>query len=260
MPVSVSIIMPMKNAAEYVTDTVVSVLAQTFSDWELIAVDDCSTDNGKTLEIMRSFSAEDVRINLVPLSQGKGSSGARNEGLHRAKGRFIAFLDSDDIWHPGYLETMLSNIDSCKVENAAIYFCGYRRMDENCSEAVLPDYSLPGIRTYRQMLNHCPMFPSITIIDTEKLSAPFFFREELKSLRDDYALILDIMHQGHVAVGFPHILADYRMRSDSVTASKYRMIIPQWRVYRKVLHLSYIESVWHLVHWGVNGLIKYRRH
>ncbi len=254
-----SIVMPMRNASAYLRETLESVISQTFTNWELIAVDDCSTDDGVTVSIANSYAKDESRIRVIALSTKKGSSGARNEALKYATGRYICFLDSDDVWHSKYLETMLEHISSCTVPKGAIFFCGYRRMNEQCTEPVLPDYCYPGIRTYNQMLHHCPMFPSITIIDTDLLTTPIHFREELQSLRDDYAMILDVMKQGVVAVGYSDVLVDYRMRSDSLTASKRKMIYPQWRVYREVLHLGIFKSLWYMFHWAVNGLVKYHK-
>lgn len=252
-----SVIIPMKNGSEFISETLNSLLSQSFSDWEAIVVDDCSTDGGKSIGIVIDFQKRTSKISLVELKTGKGSSGARNEALKRVKGRYIAFLDADDIWHSDYLQTMYNHIQNSKIENAAIYYCGYRRMNEGCTEAILQDYKAPGIKTYKKLLYHCPMFPSITIVDTHKLKSPVCFREELKSLRDDYVYLLDILKQGLVGVGFEDVLVDYRMRANSLTASKTKMIKPQWRVYREVLKMNFFQSLFYELLWGLNGVKKY---
>lgn len=252
-----SVVIPMKNAAEFVAETVNSLFAQTFTDWEAIIVDDCSTDGGKSTGIIIDFQKKSSKITLVELKVGKGSSGARNEALKRVKGRYIAFLDADDIWHPDYLQTMYNHIQDSKIENAAVFYCGYRRMNDDCSKRLLSDYTEPGIKTYCDLLKHCPVFPSITIVDTLKLKNPVCFREELKSLRDDYVYLLEILRQNLVAVGYEDILVDYRMRSNSMTSSKHKMIKPQWRVYRTALKLNLFQCIFFEICWALNGIKKY---
>ncbi len=247
----------MKNASKYIGDAIKSIFSQTFTDWEAIVVDDCSNDDGKSIAIVKEFQKQNSKITLVELKTGKGSSGARNEALKKASGKYYAFLDADDLWHPEYLETMYKHIQECTDTHSAIFYCGYRRMNEDCSKTVLPDYSEPGIKNFRKMLYHCPVFPSITIIDTQRLKYPVYFREELKSLRDDYVYLLDILKQGLVAVGYDDILADYRLNPTSMTASKRKMIKPQWRVYRNALKLSFIECLFYEFFWGLNGIKKY---
>ncbi|MBD5440239.1 MAG: glycosyltransferase family 2 protein [Treponema sp.] len=258
MTPKVSIITPMWKGAALVGDTIESVLAQTFADWEMIVVDDASPDDGAGCNVVRAYADKDSRIKLVAAKVNKGSSGARNEAMRIATGRYFAFLDSDDIWHPEYLQTMLSLIESDGTENAAIYFCGYCRMDENCAAEILLPYSCEGVFDFRRLLRHCPIFPSAAILDTNKLKEKVFFREELKALRDDYVFWLDIMGHGLRAVGFPNILVDYRMRADSVTASKWKMVRPQWRIYREVLSLGFFRSAFCLCSWALNGVRKYK--
>ncbi len=175
-----------------------------------------------------------------------------------AKGRYLAFLDSDDIWHPEYLEVMNRHIMENTDDQVAIYFGSYRRMDEFCCTEILPPYIYEGTLTYRKILRHCPIFPSVAIVDTQKLHTTIRFNETLKSLRDDYAYWLTIMQPGLKAIGYADVLGDYRMRNDSMTASKIKMIKPQWNIYRKVLDFNVLKSCWYLFCWGLNGLKKYQ--
>ena len=253
-----SIITPMWKGAALVGATIESVLAQTFTDWEMIIVDDASPDDGAGCKVVQSYADKDSRVKLIPAKVNKGSSGARNEAMRNAKGRYFAFLDSDDIWHPEYLETMKKHIDECNDDSVAIFFCGYRRMDSDCANVILPDYYCSGKKGFDKLLYHCPIFPSAAIVDRNRLNEPVFFREELKALRDDYVYWLDILKQGKACVGYDDILVDYRMRDDSMTSSKLKMIKPQWRIYRNVLNFNIFKSLFYLFSWGINGLKKYK--
>ena len=255
---SFSIITPMWKGAGLVGATIDSVLAQSFPDWEMIIVDDCSPDDGAGAAVVQSYADKDPRIKLIRATVNRGSSGARNQAMETAKGRYFAFLDSDDIWHPDYLATMKKHIDENKDESVAIFFASYRRMNSKCDAELLAPYIFEGKRTYKQLLRHCPIFPSAAIVDTAKLPEKILFNEALKALRDDYAYWLEIMKNGLTALGYGDVLVDYRMREDSMTASKTKMIKPQWNIYRKVLKMNLFSSAWYLFCWGVNGLKKYK--
>ncbi len=254
-----SVITPMWKGASLVSATIESVLAQSFPDWEMIVVDDCSPDEGAGARVVEQYASQDSRIHLIRATVNRGSSGARNQAMEAANGRYLAFLDSDDLWHSSYLETMKQHIEECANPAVAVFFCGYRRMDSLCSTAILPDYSCAGPKDFNALLYHCPIFPSAAIVDTARLKSSVRFREELKNLRDDYVYWLDITRQGLLCCGFDDILVDYRMRDDSLTASKKDMVKPQWNVYRNVLGLNVFASFFYLCNWAWNGLWKYWR-
>ncbi len=254
----VSIITPMYKGAALVGQTIESVLAQSYKNWEMIIVDDCSPDNGEGAAVVQKYAEKDARIHLICAKVNRGSSGARNQAMEAAKGQYFAFLDSDDIWHSDYLLKMMNYIEENKDESVAIYFSSYRRMNSKCDAELLKPYIFEGKRTFKQLLRHCPIFPSAAIVDTSKLPEKVFFKEELKALRDDYAYWLDIMKNGLCAMGYSDVLVDYRMRDDSMTASKTKMIKPQWNIYRKVLKMNVFKSAWYLFCWGVNGILKYK--
>lgn len=253
-----SIITPMWKGATLVGSTIESVIAQTFTEWEMIIVDDCSPDDGAGAAVVQSYVDKDSRIKLIRATVNRGSSGARNQAMEIANGRYFAFLDSDDIWHPEYLAAMKKHIDENKDESVAIFFASYRRMNSKCDVELLSPYIFDGKRTYKQLLRHCPIFPSAAIVDTAKLPYKVMFNEALKALRDDYAYWLEIMKNGLTAFGYSDVLVDYRMRDDSMTASKTKMIKPQWNIYRKVLKMNVFSSIWYLFCWGINGLKKYK--
>ena len=255
---TVSIITPMWKGADLVADTIESVLKQDFNDWEMIIVDDCSPDNGAGTNVVQSYVDKDSRIKLIRATVNRGSSGARNQAMEVAQGQYFAFLDSDDIWHEKYLSTMMNYIQKNEDDSVAIFFASYRRMNSKCEAELLSPYIFEGKRSYKQLLRHCPIFPSAAIVDTSKIIEKVFFNEALKALRDDYAYWLEIMKTGLCALGYKDVLVDYRMRDDSMTASKTKMIKPQWNIYRKVLKMNIFSSTFYLFCWGINGLLKYK--
>jgi glycosyltransferase involved in cell wall biosynthesis len=254
-----SIITPMYKGASFVSDTIESVIGQSEKSWEMIIVDDCSPDNGAGAEIVKKYEQTDKRIKLIQLNENRGASGARNEAMRNAKGKYYAFLDADDIWDPDYLGIMLEHIYTNKNEKVAIFYAGYRRMNAACSQEILPSYNCAGIKDFHALLFHCPIFPSAAILDTTELKEKIFFREELRNLRDDYTFWLDITKQGMIAVGYTDILVNYRMRDDSVTASKRKMIKPQWNIYHHILGMNKLKSFYYLCSWALNGIKKYKK-
>lgn len=246
----VSIVTPMYKGAAFVGQTIESVLAQTYGNWEMIIVDDCSPDGGAGIAEVKKYS--DSRICLVESKVNKGSSGARNTGLRLAKGRYIAFLDSDDLWHPDLLKAQLAFM---REKDAAIVFASYRRINENGDEALNP-FIVPRKVGYKDILKSCPIPCLTTLYDREKVGDQYF-REELKSLRDDYAFWLEMLKKVDYAYGNPEVLAAYRLVSTSMTRNKKRLIKPQFLVYYKVEKLGLAKSVYYLLNWAIRSVIKY---
>jgi glycosyltransferase involved in cell wall biosynthesis len=253
-----SIITPMYKGAAFITDTIESVIHQSEQNWEMIIIDDASPDDGAGAAIVEKYAEEDERIILIQLKENCGASGARNEAIRNARGRYYAFLDSDDLWDADYLKIMLDHINKNSNNQAAIFFSGYRRMNKDCSKEILPPYICAAVKDFYALLYYCPIFPSAAILDTAKLEGKVLFREELRNLRDDYAFWLDILKQGLVAIGYDDILVSYRMRDDSVTASKTKMIKPQWNIYHNILNMNIFKSFYYLCSWAIHGLEKYK--
>ena len=249
----VSIITPMYKGEAFVGETIESVLRQTYADWEMIIVDDCSPDGGAGIRVVRQYA--DPRIRLVESKVNKGSSGARNIALREARGRYIAFLDSDDVWHPDFLARQL---DFMKRNEAHLVFSSYRRIDEGGSELLRP-FMVPSRATYRSLLKSNPIFPSTVVYDVERCGKKFFFNEEFGSMRDDYVYLLAMLKTFDCAYGNREILVDYRMRRSSVTGDKRKVIYPQWRVLRKAEKLPLPLCVYYIVCWAFISYFKYRK-
>ena len=171
---------------------------------------------------------------MIESKVNKGSSGARNIALREAKGQYIAFLDSDDMWHSHFLEKQLLFI---KERDASLVFSSYRRIDEDTKEELLSPFLVPEKVNYKSLLKTCPIFPSTAVYDTKKIRKSYF-NEELGSMRDDYVYWLSMFKTIDYGYGNPEILVDYRMRKSSVTGNKTKVIKPQWNVLYKVEKLG----------------------
>jgi len=250
----VSIVTPLYNGANHIAETIESVLNQTFPLWEMIIVDDCSNDQGKGRKIVQEYLAKDSRISLIALERNIGSSGARNTGIKATCGEYIAFLDADDLWDAEFLKKQLSFM---KLKNASIVFSSYRRVAEDSNEEILDPFIVSLRVDYRAILKALPMLTSTAMIDRGKLGK-HYFNEHLGSLRDDYVYWLYLLRE-HVdyAYGNPEILASYRLRKNSVTANKTKMILPHWKVLRKIERLSLVKSFYYICWWAWISFWKY---
>lgn len=250
----VSIITPMYKGAAFVAETIESVLAQSYKNWEMIIVDDYSPDDGAGIAEVKRYTL-DPRIKLIESKVNRGSSGARNIALKEAKGRYIAFLDSDDLWHPDFLEKQLKFMEG---QDAPLVFSSYRRIDENTKVELLKPFIVPSKVNYKSLLKTCPIFPSTVIYDTKKVSK-LYFNEKFGSMRDDYVYWLTMFKTINYGYGNPEILVDYRMRKSSVTGDKSKVIKPQWNVIYKVEKLGLMRGAYYITCWAIISFFKYRK-
>lgn len=245
----VSIIVPAYRAAAYIGRTIESVRAQTYTDWEMLVADDCSPDD--TRQIVREWSGRDGRIRLIALERNGGPAAARNAALERAQGRWIAFLDSDDLWLPAKLERSLAH---AAAHRAALVFTGFRRIthDESATGAYI---AVPRTLDYRQLLGNTAIATSTVLIDRAAAGdirmQPVYY--------DDFACWLSILKRGHVAHGLDEDLMRYRVVAKSVSRNKGRSAREVWKTYRGVERLGVAASAWHFARYAANALRKYWR-
>jgi teichuronic acid biosynthesis glycosyltransferase TuaG len=246
----VSIITPVYNAGRFVNQTIESVLAQTYEDWEMIIVDDGSKDDSAA--IIGEYVKKDRRIQLFSQQNG-GSAAARNNGIRRAKGQYIALLDADDLWEPVFLESQLALMNKY---NACLVYGSHKRIDESSVECMRP-YIAPGKVTYESLLKTCSISCLTALYNTEEFGK-MYLREDLKSLRDDFAFWLEILKKCKVAYGNKEVIASYRVLKNSATGKKKKVVKPQFLIYYKVEQLGLIRSLYYTIHWALNGYLKYR--
>lgn len=251
MTALVSVIMPVYNAQLHIKDTINSLLCQTYQNWELLAVDDCSIDN--SVEILSYYEKSDDRIKLIRKPLNSGSAETRNVGISHAKGAFIAFLDSDDLWDSDFLSKMIQYM----LENDSLFsFASYRIVDEIGNQITKPFLIQNKKYKYFDMLlfNRAGLLTSI--YNCEKIGK-LFFNTSLKSLRDDYALWFDIIEKTDYAVGNKEILASYRVRRNSMTSNKIKVFKAHFYMLRTHLRLGVISSLFFTITHSIVGAKKY---
>ena len=244
----VSIITPLYNGERFVSATIESVLAQTYPHWEMIIINDGSTDH--SAEIVQSYVDRDNRIKLYTQSNA-GPAAARNNGIRRAVGRYIAMLDSDDLWDTGYLQ---SQVDFMQSKDASVACAAYRFISEEGKEILTPYVPNPIIPVKQMRITN--RVGCLTgIYDTTKLGK-HFFKEELKSLREDYAFWLELAEEAGEIHGNQSVIASYRVWN-SLTGNKFKLIKAQFRYYYEDQQLGLLRSVYNLLYWGLRGIKKF---
>lgn len=244
----VSVITPAYNAERFLPHTIASVLAQSHSDWEMLVAEDCSRDG--TRRVIEDHAAGDGRIKLVALPVNSGPAMARQAAITAAKGRYIAFLDSDDLWLPQKLERQ---VDFMRSRGAALSFTAFRRISADGSRTGRQIH-VPKRLTYRQLLGNTAIATSTAIVDRE-LTGPF---RMVKTYYDDFALWLEITRCGFPAFGLDEDLMRYRVLEGSVSRSKRRSAMMVWRTYRDVEGLGVVRASWTFARYAVNAMRKYR--
>lgn len=248
MSPSVSVITPVFNAAGIVGQAIGSVKAQTFIDWEMIIVDDCSTDD--TTAVIGQFAASDERIRLLRQPANAGPASARNAALAVARGRFVAFLDSDDLWLPRKLELQLAFMAQY---GAPISHTAYRRFQGDPENAG-PLLPARPVFDYRELLKNPGIACLTAVVDRQRtgsFSIPLVRHE-------DYALWLSLLRKGHESRGLNVDLARYRVSAASVSGNKFRSAKWVWDIYRGVEGLSLPYASWCLAHYAMHAVRKRR--
>jgi teichuronic acid biosynthesis glycosyltransferase TuaG len=242
----ISIITPTYNSSKFISESISSVLAQTYTNWELFIIDDCSKDN--TVEIIKSFSNSDSRIKLIELNKNVGAAEARNEGLKLVKTPYIAFLDSDDIWTPDKLEKQLNFM---LEKDIAFSFTSYYRILE--SRKLVNIIVAPLKLEYKSYLKNTIIGSLTVMIDITK-TGPF----KMQNIRSshDMELWCRLLKKGVIAYGIPIPLAKYRLVNTSNTANKLKAAKDVWFVYRKFEKIPLIYSVYYFLNYSFNVLKK----
>lgn len=245
MEEKVSIIVPVYNAEKYIRETIDCVKAQTYENWELLLVEDGSTD--KSLHILETLEKQEARIRVIR-QENSGAAKARNHGLLEAAGRFVAYLDADDLWSPEKLKKQLAFMTE---KEAAFSFTGYEFADEK-GKGTGKIVRVPETICYKQALKNTTIFTSTVIFDTKKLAKEKLFMPIIKS--EDTALWFRVLREGVTAYGLNENLVRYRRPAKSLSSNKLEAVRRIWALYRKAEGLSVLYSFYNFCFWAVRAV------
>lgn len=236
----ISIITPTYNCGKFIGETIETVLNQTYKNWEMIIVDDESKDN--TEEVVSTY--KDPRIKYIRLTENSGAAIARTRAMQEAKGKYMAFLDSDDLWKSNKLE---AQIKFMKKNNYNFVCSSYEQIDEQgnkngkiikCKKKV----------DYNGVLLSCPVGNSTVMYNVQKLGK---FEVPNIRKRNDDVLWLKMLKKERYIYGQDEVLMEYRIRQNSISSNKLDLVKYHWYLYREIEHLSVFRSAFHIVVWGI---------
>ena len=244
----VSIITPAFQAESTIEETIASVQQQTYPHWEMLIVDDRSPD--ETYTLVSRLAQQDPRIRPLRHAENQGPSAARNTALSVAQGRYIAFLDSDDLWLPEKLELQLQFM---REQSAALSFTQFRRISQH-GERIGHLIQIPRRIRYQNLLKNTAIATSTVVVDRQRTGA---FRMT-NAYYDDLVLWLELLKRVPAAHGLPMDLMRYRVVPRSVSRDKLNSARQVWRTYREIEQLNLLGAVWYFAHYAWNGWRKYR--
>lgn len=250
MPPVVSVVMPAYNTEKYIREAVSSIENQTLRDWELLVVDDCSTDH--TYEILQKLAQEDARIKIIRNQTNCGAAMSRNIAFSQCSGKYVALLDSDDLWEPEKLE---KQVICAEKTGADIIYCSYSIIDE-CGRKKSPDFIVPEHTDFNSMLKKSTISCSTALLKS-KLVAQFQFPTHM--YHEDLAYWLELLKNGANAAGVIEVLASYRITPGSRAFNKVQSAVNRWKIYTEYLGLPAVRSTCLLAQYIFLGLIKYRK-
>lgn len=240
--------MPAYNAEKTLAQAVQSVISQTYCNWELLIIDDCSKDN--TYALMQKLQRNSPKIKILKNDQNSGVSESRNKGVQVASGSWIAFLDSDDIWAPNKLEKQVKQL--ARNEEAAVLFTGSAFINAD-GEMLEYKLSVPETITYCQLLKQNLISCSSVMVKTDVIRQ---FPMKHDDMHEDYAVWLQILKQGYIACGINEPLLIYRLSTNSKSSNKKKAALMTYKVYR-YLGLNHIQATYYFVWYACKNLKKY---
>ena len=243
----VSVVMPVHNAESFLKQAIDSVLNQTYQNIELIMVDDCSKD--ASLRIMSEYAEQDSRVQVIRSDRNRGVACARNIGIQAAKGDYVAFLDSDDVWLPEKLEKQLRLL---RDQNAEISYCSVDFVDEKNQK--LKSFLVPKTTDYNEMLYRCVFICSTVVVEAKLLKAHPF---NPKFYHEDLLLWIELLALKVKAVGETSVQAQYRIIQGSRSNNKLNAAKNRWKIYREALGMNFFHSSIAFVRYAFWGVVKY---
>lgn len=244
----VSIITPVYNSAEFITSVYDSIRCQTIKNWEWLVIDDASTDNSYAM--LKSFAKNDERIKIIKNSVNSGAGASRNNGLNIARGKYIAFLDADDVWMQEKLEKQLKVMN----DGADISFTPFcKRYLRNNSKKLL-DLKAPKYLKYEQLLAKKATFGCSTVIIRAAILNGLRMSENRTG--QDYLFWLNILRTGTSAVKLDDVLTVITVHPNSISYNKIKKALVQWKVYRNELKFTKLQSLFYFVSYAYHALVR----
>lgn len=248
-PPLVTVIMPAYNAELYLEEAVQSVLDQTFTDWELLILEDCATDG--TYALAEKLAARDDRITLLKNAQNMGVARTRNRGFDLARGKYVALLDSDDVWHLDKLERQLARMEET---GADFSYTSYAIVDGE-GKKTKADFLVPGEVTYRDQLTRNAIGCSTVMLKASLLKT---YRFVTDFYHEDYVLWIQLLKDGYRAAGCEEVLVDWRFIENSRSFNKVKAAKNRWRIYRDYLKMPLHQRICAFAVYAVTSIIKYK--
>lgn len=246
----ISIVVPVYNAEQFLKDTIKTIEEQTYTNWELIFVNDCSPD--KSVEIIQNEMKENKKVKLLQLKENSGAAVARNTGIREAKGRYIVFIDADDLWDR---EKLKKQIKFMKEKDCAFSFTSYEFADEKgIGNGKI--VRVPKKINYKQALKNTTIWTSTVMFDVKKLGKELIQMPNVKRGQDT-ATWWKVLKQISYAYGIDEVLSYYRRTNESLSSNKIRALKRTWNLYRNVEHLNIFYSFYNFC-WYVLNAIKRR--
>ena len=244
----ISVVIPVYNLEKYIEQTLDSVLAQNISDMEIILVDDMSTDNSAS--IINRYKARHIEapIRLIEPGEKLKAHGARNLGIRESGGRYIAFLDGDDLWKPGKLEKQLKVMEEKKC---GFSYTGYEFADKDATP-MGKVVKVPAKITYKRALRNTTIFTSTVVFDTDIVPKEELVFPDIKS--EDTALWFKLLRKGYAACGIQENFVLYRRTGNSLSSDKSDAARRIWNLYRKSEQLPFLYSCFCFIGWGFNAV------
>lgn len=242
----ISIVVPVYNAEKFLTDTINTVLSQTYKNWELIFVDDKSTDS--SVEIVNEYIQKNNNIKLIQNKENSGAAISRNKGIEEAKGKYIAFLDADDLWEKEKLEKQLKFM---KERNCAFSFTGYEFANENgIGNGKI--VKVPSKINYKQALKNTTIWTSTVMFNMNKLKKEEIYMPDVRRGQDT-ATWWKVLKTGVEAYGLNENLSIYRRSTGTLSSNKFKALKRTWDLYRDAEHLNIFYSLYNFLWYCFNA-------
>lgn len=244
----ISVVTPVFNAEKFLAETIESVQAQTYENWELLLVNDGSKDN--SLRIAKEYAKKDKRIKVYSIGNS-GAAVARNTGIEKAKGDYICFIDADDLWKKEKLEKQLKFMQEKKC---AFSFAGYEFANEK-GEPNGKVVNVPETITYKQALKNTTIWTSTVMLNMDILTKNDIYMPLVKRGQDT-ATWWKILKKIKYANGMAEILSIYRRPAESLSSNKFLALKRTWNLYRNIEKLGIIRSIYYFSFYCINAITR----